>query len=395
MPGTGSPHRWIRIDGVIETDMPDSSMATASIESPTHGNVLWGKLDHGATRIGFSLNASLLEKYGESMTQEQVMYEAQQAMLPYTCEFKSVDWYTCYSIRQALAETFLKGRVFLAGDAAHVHSSGAAQGMNTGIHDSTNLAWKLAGVLKGYFKPEVLETYTQERRVSAQYLIDLDKKFSALISGKVPEQYMTAKGETSVDPNEIFAKVFHDSVQFNIGLGISYSGTILNKSSGATMLTSGHRAPDHLLYGPGSKIPVRLQTLMPYTGQFTIIVFAGEPLQTRDRLLSFRKYLDESPTSITKIYPPALFRFLTIIVGNKPEGQLCLGCQRFGNVYFDWNSGCHFTYGVTPDTGAVAVVRPDGIAGFGTTLVDGEDLGEYFAEILARKEPSLLNSTAH
>jgi phenol 2-monooxygenase len=88
--------RWVRLDGVVETDMPDSKLGFASVESPTHGNVLWVSLDHGRTRVGYALSKDLYEKYGENMTQEQAIKEAQAGMLPFKVEFKSVDWYTVY-----------------------------------------------------------------------------------------------------------------------------------------------------------------------------------------------------------------------------------------------------------------------------------------------------------
>jgi FAD binding domain len=64
-----------------------------------------------------------------------------------------------------------RGRVFLAGDAAHVHSPVGGQGMNTGIQDAFNLAWKLALVLRGAAKPELLETYNAERHYNAKRLL--------------------------------------------------------------------------------------------------------------------------------------------------------------------------------------------------------------------------------
>lgn len=128
--GEKSAFNWIRIDAVIKTDMPESRIGFGAIESATHGNVLWVALDHGRSRIGFALSKALYEKYGDDITEEIVREEAMKAMAPFKIEFVSVDWWTLYSIGQRVAETFqYKDRVLLAGDAAHTHSSGAAQGM--------------------------------------------------------------------------------------------------------------------------------------------------------------------------------------------------------------------------------------------------------------------------
>jgi phenol 2-monooxygenase (NADPH) len=88
--------RLVRIDGVVETNMPNSRIGWASIESRTHGNVLWVAIDHGTTRIGFSLNPELYKKYGDKMTEAQAMEEAKASVAPFSLDFKRVDWYTVY-----------------------------------------------------------------------------------------------------------------------------------------------------------------------------------------------------------------------------------------------------------------------------------------------------------
>ncbi|MFC5723484.1 FAD-dependent monooxygenase [Streptomyces gamaensis] len=75
-----------------------------------------------------------------------------------------VVWKVPWQGAQLVAERFRAGRVFLAGDAAHVHPPAGGFGANTGIHDAHNLAWKLAAVLRGWAGPELLDTYDAERR---------------------------------------------------------------------------------------------------------------------------------------------------------------------------------------------------------------------------------------
>ena len=69
-------------------------------------------------------------------------------------------------------------RVFIAGDACHTHSAKAGQGMNVSMADAWNLGWKLAAVLRGTARPELLHTYSDERQAVAQELIDFDREFS-------------------------------------------------------------------------------------------------------------------------------------------------------------------------------------------------------------------------
>ncbi|KIX93745.1 uncharacterized protein Z520_10651 [Fonsecaea multimorphosa CBS 102226] len=372
--------RWVRIDGVVETDMPDSRQGFATLESPIHGQVLFAALDHGTTRVGFSLSQELMDKYGENMTLEQVVEEAKLALKPFTLDFKCVDWYTVYNVRHSLADTFVKDRILLAGDACHSHSSGTAQGMNTGVHDSFNLTWKLAGVLKGWYHASILETYNGERRPIAQQLIDLDKTFSKLISGTVPPELVVARGGLAMDPNVLLAKVLEDNIQFTIGLGIGYGKNALNVTTKSATLPCGRRAPDVAVHAPGASIPTRLQTVMKNVGLFWVVVFAGEPLLTGEKVRDLRGYLD-GDDSMTKRHANKMV-FLTIIAGNKPQADEALGVSRFGDAYYDHDSSAHDRYGVSVERGAVVVIRPDGIVGFATALESGPDLGEYFARFL-------------
>src|SRR5207248_8577937 len=82
------------------------------------------------------------------------------------------------------ADHFRKGRVFLLGDAAHVHSPVGGQGMNTGIGDAVNLAWKLAAVLHGRAGGGLLNSYEPERLAFARRLVaTTDQAFTGVTSG--------------------------------------------------------------------------------------------------------------------------------------------------------------------------------------------------------------------
>ena len=83
-----------------------------------------------------------------------------------------VNWFSSYKVHSRRVNNFSVGRCFLAGDAAHIHSPAGAQGMNTGIQDGYNLAWKLAYVLKGSAAPKLLATYNEERVEVAKRLLE-------------------------------------------------------------------------------------------------------------------------------------------------------------------------------------------------------------------------------
>ena len=89
-------------------------------------------------------------------------------------------WTTRYRVHHRGVNRYDRGRVFVAGDAAHIHSPAGGQGMNTGLQDAANLAWKLAAVLRAGAAPDLLDTYDTERRpVGAQVVATSDRMFSA------------------------------------------------------------------------------------------------------------------------------------------------------------------------------------------------------------------------
>jgi 2-polyprenyl-6-methoxyphenol hydroxylase-like FAD-dependent oxidoreductase len=97
-------------------------------------------------------------------------------------EFYDTNWHSTYKLHHKKVEHFNKDNIFFAGDAAHVHSPAGGQGMNTGLQDAYNLAWKLALVHKGKATPALLETYHEERNPIAENLLKTtDRLFSGMI----------------------------------------------------------------------------------------------------------------------------------------------------------------------------------------------------------------------
>jgi phenol 2-monooxygenase len=281
-----------------------------------------------------------------------------------------------------VAEKYISDNcVILAGDAAHTHSSAAAQGMNTGVHDAVNLAWKLGGVLRGWYNKDILQTYEEERRPIAQELIRQDKEISSLIIGDIPDEFKNS----GLTAHELVTHSITANAQFALGFGVHYNGSKLNAAPSITSLVAGRRAPDVLLQKPKSRLPVRLQQLTPNTGAFWFVVFAGSPLLTGGRLLSLRSHLDSAQSFTKKAHAHAI-HFMTIISGVKSQGEVALGVKRFGNVYYDADSSAHNIYGISEGSGGVVVLRPDGILSFAVPLTGGEDLSSYFSTIIRDSE---------
>jgi len=104
-----------------------------------------------------------------------------------------VNWFSTYHVHHRVGRQFRQGRAFLVGDAAHIHSPVGAQGMNTGIGDAVNLAWKIAAVVDGRGPDSLLDTYETERISFARRLVSTtDRVFTVVMrQGPLAEQVRT------------------------------------------------------------------------------------------------------------------------------------------------------------------------------------------------------------
>jgi len=97
---------------------------------------------------------------------------------------EKVNWFSSYRVHHRVASIFRKKNVFLLGDAAHIHSPVGGQGMNTGIGDAVNLAWKLAAVINGEARPTLLDSYETERIPFARKLVNSTDRAFSFVSAK-------------------------------------------------------------------------------------------------------------------------------------------------------------------------------------------------------------------
>ncbi|AMZ71076.1 FAD-dependent monooxygenase [Pseudomonas sp. FW300-N2E2] len=108
-------------------------------------------------------------EHPETLTFEDVGHDAINGL---NIRINGVNWFSTYRVHHRVTDQFRWGRAFLLGDAAHVHSPAGGQGMNTGILDAINLAWKLAAVVKGQASDALLDSYQAERQAFAQKLVE-------------------------------------------------------------------------------------------------------------------------------------------------------------------------------------------------------------------------------
>ncbi len=119
-------------------------------------------------------------EHPEKLTFEDVTRGAIKSL---NINIDKINWFSTYRVHHRVTDQFRRGRIFLLGDAAHVHSPVGGQGMNTGIMDAINLAWKLTAVIKGQASENLLNTYHVERRAFAHKLVETtDRLFTFVTS---------------------------------------------------------------------------------------------------------------------------------------------------------------------------------------------------------------------
>ncbi|KAJ5157501.1 uncharacterized protein N7482_008601 [Penicillium canariense] len=275
---------WGVLDGVIDTDFPDL-WSKVAVRSHVAGSILWIPREQNMTRLYVQLSETDGERVDKAKaTPEYVMQRARDAMHPFHLEWKTIEWFGNYVVGQRVAKHFMDpdARIFIAGDAGHCHSALAAQGANTSMHDSFNLAWKLNLVIRGLAKPSLLSTYEEERQKIAYDLINFDAEHCKAFS----------------QGDEALAKNFDDNIRFISGVGAEYSLGLLSREK--DNLSINLRAGSLQLPAKVTRFidanPVDIQLDIPMLSQFRLFFFVPDvPMAT-----AFLKTICEGITSPTK-----------------------------------------------------------------------------------------------
>jgi 2-polyprenyl-6-methoxyphenol hydroxylase-like FAD-dependent oxidoreductase len=188
-------------------------------------------------------------------------------------------WISIYHAHHRAVATFRKGRCFLAGDAAHIHSPVGAQGMNTGLQDAHNLAWKLALVIAGQADPALLDTYNEERLPVAQRLVRTTDRVFRLTLNKNPlarawMMYVAPKALALVLKVKPLARLAFITIS---QIGIHYRQSRLAQSASLGVFPRhapqpGDRLPYVAFYEQEKKVNIQQKVTAPV---FHLLLFPG------------------------------------------------------------------------------------------------------------------------
>jgi hypothetical protein len=223
----------------------------------------------------------------------EVLYEEIEAKIQeqskLDLELHDVEWLSTYKVHTRHAKRFSLGRCFLAGDSAHVHSPAGAQGMNTGIQDGYNLAWKMALVIRGQASKRLLETYNEERLENAKHLLKTTDRMFEFAAGT--DWLLEFLRTTVLPPIAKYIFGFDPVRKFFFPLlsqiGINYRHSSLSQHEGDEdfEIKAGDRMP--FLLVDGSNIHDRLRQ-----PKFHWLVFS-EPDSVAETLEAFEPRFDD------------------------------------------------------------------------------------------------------
>ncbi|MEX0623627.1 MAG: FAD-binding monooxygenase, partial [Saccharospirillum sp.] len=315
--GDSANQAWGVMDVLAVTDFPDIRLK-AAIHSATEGNVLIIPREGGyLVRLYVELDKLKEDERASSrnITVDHLIAAAQRVLHPYSLDVKEVAWWSVYEIGQRISDHYddVAGRgddnalphVFIAGDACHTHSPKAGQGMNFSMQDTFNLGWKLASVLRGQAKPELLHSYSTERQTVAQELIDFDRKWAKMFSDRPAE----GGGKGGVDPKE-FERYFVKQGRFTAGTETHYQPSPICGAATHQQLAEGFTIGKRFHSAPVVRLadarPMQLGHVARADGRWRLYAFAGtDDVAGQDSgVRSLCEFLSDSPDSPIKRFTP-------------------------------------------------------------------------------------------
>jgi 2-polyprenyl-6-methoxyphenol hydroxylase-like FAD-dependent oxidoreductase len=340
--GSFEGERFILGDCEAEHDMDDESMYTVF---SSEGTVITMPMRGGRARLMAQIHDAPGTPLNLHPTQEDLQHILDSRVGG--IRITKSHWLTCFEIHHGQVPAYRHGRVFLAGDAAHIHSPAGGQGMNTGMQDAFNLAWKLAAVVGGEGGQSLLDSYHIERHPVAEKVIDF--------SGNLTKAG-TLRGGASAVRNAILRVIGNipavgdklASIVEEVEVGYQGSPVVLSKNRNAKVV-----AGQHLPHIVDANLQKQLAKIcgVANSGHTIVTVTAGKPAPAAGPAGHVQALVTSDDAPVDG-YDPVIA---------DPDGLIA---KRYG----------------LRDGGRV-VIRPDGYIGAVTEIDDLSGVADYFAQI--------------
>ena len=413
--GDKANQAWGVMDILAQTDFPDFRMKSL-IKSESNGSIIFIPREGGhLVRVYIEMDgsANTPPNSKSDMNVQKLIDATNKVLKPFTIDVKEVVWWSIYEVGHSLTDKFdnvLSENVekelpcvFIAGDACHTHSAKAGQGMNVSMGDTFNLGWKLIAVIQKRCDPQLLHTYSAERRTVAKDLIDFDHEWTRII-GAPPEP------GTSLEETPKFQQYFIEHGRYTAGLSVKYAPSILTGQADWQYLATGFEIGTRFHSAPVIRLadakPVQLGHTVKADGRWRLFAFAGgnDPVSPNSDIHQLCDFLDTSPTSPLNKFTPkgldissvidlmaifqqyhreldinAMPRLLMPKIGSlgltNYEKMFCVN-KKLGNVYT--------MRGLNMDLGCMVIVRPDQHVANVLPINGFKELSEFFDGLLIK-----------
>ncbi|CAG9953965.1 unnamed protein product [Clonostachys rosea f. rosea IK726] len=361
MEGAQTESVWGVMDIVPVTDFPDIR-SRCTIHSASAGTIMVIPREHGLVRLYIQL-AHLTPTRGERFDRsngspETIFAAAKRILAPYDISYNYCEWWTVYQVGQRVADAFAKyDRILLAGDAGKAC-----------MHDSYNLVWKIASVIKMKARPLILSTYATERRAVALQLIAFDRRFSHMFSGRPAKDIADEAGISM----EEFKRTFEKGNIFTSGISVKYGNNVLVDSTGKPEvafrmpfggLQLGMRFPSSQVACQADATPTQLGDALKSDGLWRLIVFAV--------------LVHASPRQHVELFdfPKAFY--------SKKDGQYDY-YRVFADdaTYHHGHGHAYSNYEIDKESGCAVITRPDQYVGWMGEVDDVKGMERYLSAIL-------------
>jgi 2-polyprenyl-6-methoxyphenol hydroxylase-like FAD-dependent oxidoreductase len=305
-----------------------------------------------------------------------------QTLVDHVCpsgtELHDPVWLANFKVHHRKVSNYRQGRIFLIGDAAHVHSPAGGQGMNTGIQDAHNLAWKLALTAKGLVQPALLASYHPERNAVGEQVLKTTDRLLKLMTMQNPVARTIRDHALALASTQ---EGFTDKMKSSLSqLDIAYPDSTLTSGNTTAKggIPAGERAPEALL---SSETPphtsIRLSD-MYRGGKFSLVLLAGANATQEDYT-----NLSELADTVASNYKDSVDVHIVVAGVVRPTAL----ANWNGSILYDVALALHHRYGFS--TTSAYLLRPDGYVGFSSQPASRTDLTTYLARFLI-KQPALV-----
>lgn len=360
-PGKDYPDQFVQADVYLDTDLPEGLMTLWLNEEGLLGAIPFQ--DPGLWRLMaqvFPDSDGDVPRASVELLQRLLVERAQDT----TTKIVEPVWLSNFVVHHRMVDRYRQGHVFLAGDAAHIHSPIGGQGMNTGIQDAYNLAWKLALVIQGKAPDSLLDTYEAERfPVGRKVLEQTDVNHRLRVSGSPLADILMDRVVFPLLRIRPILDVVADFVlKRGSQLDVNYRQSSLSEDTGSLRKgpKAGDRAPNGDLQD-SSGHPTSVFALFR-TPNFRLLIFQGcrHPADIQGLVALGQRVQSATGGLVIPI----------VITHDKTSGPVDDAA-----VFGDPGQHTHTAYGVT--TPALYLIRPDGYVGLRCSADEETNLASY------------------